>query len=322
MKRHVGPASLENEAREVFPAVCEMAAAHREGRLSDAELAACYVVAWTAVRSRQGLICGRREKPVVESALLDTQLDSLPCLLELAGGKEYFARKGLASLSLWQLFNRHHLKSVKAYVNECLVLWHAGARPAVLLFHIPTSEEVLLQQARGERVVTALVEQEELGRRHRSLLSYMESGDVNHERDPLDFLAHDLKHMEHFAAPESHAEQVGFFRAMSRLQPDVRRFFETRFRGDVLLWPQIEYVLADMNCFLPHLLKYLLAKLTVAASRSPQVCLGSIWCDVLDGMGMARESAARRVAERLATEQETLVLADFEVLRDWFKTIN
>ncbi len=115
--------------------------------------------------------------------------------------------------------------------------------------------------------------------------------------------------------------KVGFFRALCRLQPNTKAFFEDRFPGDQILWPQLEYVCADMNAYLPHMLKYLLAKLTVAACRNSGVDLLQVWNELLDQFGMDENSAARTVAVKLVQEQKELVLQDFEELRAWFQHI-
>src|SRR5688572_6089820 len=101
MKRSGGPVDLEREAEQVFPAVCEMACEHGVGRVSGAALAAAYVVAWTAVGGRLGLVCGRRERAVLEDEGLvpETALETLRRLLALVGGRTYLAREGLATPS-------------------------------------------------------------------------------------------------------------------------------------------------------------------------------------------------------------------------------
>jgi hypothetical protein len=43
------------------------------------------------------------------------------------------------------------------------------------------------------------------------------AGAAEHHKDALEFLLHDMKHMEHFMDPTTHREQVGFCRAMLSL---------------------------------------------------------------------------------------------------------
>jgi hypothetical protein len=46
-------------------------------------------------------------------------------------------------------------------------------------------------------------------------------GMPNHSKDALEFLLHDLKHMENFIDNATYKEQVGFFRCMLKLS-DVK----------------------------------------------------------------------------------------------------
>ena len=150
-------------------------------------------------------------------------------------------------------------------------MWCAGKRPCVLLFRVPSPMEVLRQQAAGERVVTLFLTRAELSRRHSSQLVYMQGGQ-SHSKDPLEFTLHDLKHMEHFVNPDTHLEQVGFFKAMLGLGAPgegagPRAFFRSACRLDQTLWHELEYVISDMNTCISHLMGYLLAKLLFAAER-------------------------------------------------------
>jgi hypothetical protein len=107
---------------------------------------------------------------------------------------------------------------------------------------------------------------------------------------------------------------------MASLQPDTRSFFDALFPNDEILWPQIEYLIADFNSFLPHLFRYLVAKLFIAAKRNNVFDqFETIWLAVLDGFTM-EDSEARNVALRVATEAHTLLLEDWETLRVWFRT--
>jgi hypothetical protein len=78
--------------------------------------------------------------------------------------------------------------------------------------------------------------------------------------------------MEHFVNPDTHLEQVGFFKAMLGLGAPgegagPRAFFRSACRLDQTLWHELEYVISDMNTCISHLMGYLLAKLLFAAER-------------------------------------------------------
>lgn len=184
------------------------------------------------------------------------------------------------------------------YINHSIVGWAVAKRPFRLLVHIPTPMEVLRMQAVGERVVTVFVGAEELDAKHVAQLHYMDgritselqcctfliecvyvwcnlsvliylcvslfAHDLGNEltvRDSFEFLAHDLKHMEHFSDPDKYLEQVGFFYRflqMPRLYlvggegagTDAlslkKLFTSVLFPGDIRLWHELEYVISDM----------------------------------------------------------------------------
>lgn len=73
-----------------------------------------------------------------------------------------------------------------------------GTHRASVLHHAPSPEELLAEQARGERVV--------------SLLPV--GSDTGMHADPLAFAVHDLCHLDKFQV--DHAGQVGFFETMHR----------------------------------------------------------------------------------------------------------
>ncbi|CAE7420739.1 unnamed protein product [Symbiodinium microadriaticum] len=132
---------------------------------------------------------------------------------------------------------------------------------------IPTPMEVLRMQAAGERVVTMFLTKEELSSFHVAKLHYM-SGQQLCAKDAVDFLVHDLHHMDHFTDPSTRDEQVGFFRAILGIGSGrPKQFFRSLFPEDDYIWFELEYLVSDMNCYVPHLMKYLLAKLINAVKR-------------------------------------------------------
>jgi hypothetical protein len=171
-----------------------------------------------------------------------------------------FARIGLVSLS-----NR---------INVCIHEWLLGRRPCVLTVdRIPFPMEVLRMQAAGTRVVTMFTSVENLMKEHVSQLAYM-SGEKMHSRDALDFLCHDLLHMELFVNSNgTYVEQVGLFSSLAAMNP--YRFFIKKYcrsapaseewgesfdRDGAHLWQELQYCFSDMNTWVPHILAYLKAK--------------------------------------------------------------
>lgn len=72
-------------------------------------------------------------------------------------------------------------------------------------------------------------------------------GNIDHHKDPFEFLIHDLKHMENFTDSVIHQEQIGFFQCMLQLhEGHPREYFTTVLQYDTLLWTELEYVISDM----------------------------------------------------------------------------
>lgn len=72
-------------------------------------------------------------------------------------------------------------------------------------------------------------------------------GNIDHHKDPLEFLVHDLKHMENFIDPATHQEQIGFFKCMLLLNNGTpKEYFIQTLKYDNLLWTELEYVISDM----------------------------------------------------------------------------
>jgi len=153
-----------------------------------------------------------------------------------------------------QMFARRRVRGVPEPVARSLLAWAAGQRPVDLLDQIPTAPQVLALQIAGRRCVSLL--DDEVALAH---------GDPRHP-DGLSFALHDLCHLEKFVAPEHHAGQVGFFRAVARAFEapafaDLERTFDTTWRADR------DYVIADMNGSAIFLFAALKMKLNMAVRR-------------------------------------------------------
>ncbi|HTA20842.1 MAG TPA: hypothetical protein VK989_16225 [Polyangia bacterium] len=146
------------------------------------------------------------------------------------------------------------VRGVPEDVVRGLFAWERGQRPVDLLFEIPTAAGVLARQARGRRCVCLL--DDAAARAH---------GDPRHP-DGLTFLLHDLCHLEKFVAPEHHAGQVGFFRAVERAfaTPAVRALDATL---DDAWRAERDYVIADMNGSAVFLFAALKMKVNMAVRR-------------------------------------------------------
>jgi hypothetical protein len=146
------------------------------------------------------------------------------------------------------------VRGIPEPVARGLFAWAHGARPAELLFTIPTAREVLARQAEGRRCVSVL--DDAAARAH---------GDPRHP-DGLTFVLHDLCHLEKFVEPAHHRGQVGFFRCVARAlaHPGVAALeagFDDRWRADR------DYVISDMNGSAIFLFAALKMKVNMAVRR-------------------------------------------------------
>jgi len=148
------------------------------------------------------------------------------------------------------LFATTRIVGLKNDVAEALVGWADGRRKAERLYNVPHWRDVLARQARGERCVSILDE----------------SVPTAPHADGLAFAVHDLCHLEKFNDPESHAAQVGFFRALD-LALSRSEFDEFSARFDSTWLADLEHVAADMNGSPVFLMAALKMKLKMAVRR-------------------------------------------------------
>jgi hypothetical protein len=340
---------LKRMAVQAFPVIQAAVELHKVGDLPDYDLVGIYILALAAAR-RAAAWCTGRLKPWPGCLSLElgssVAVERVSGLSQLLGGFEFIHKKlgnrrRTGAITVQDIFNELQLASIKHNKNGCsvnttLVQWSLGKRPFVVMSSVPSPMEVLQQQADGTRVVTLFLTQDELATVQTSQLLYMH-GSPNHSRDAFEFTLHDLQHMEHFCDEDSHFEQRGFFVCMLRLgDGSPRDFFCTSLGLDDAFWHQLEYVLSDMNCFVPHLMLYTLAKIVEAVNReAPGTEMGErklqrmhrIWSSMLDAMGMTESSGDSRLAAdalfRVTIQQrgdrQTLTREEAESLRHWFQ---
>jgi len=137
-----------------------------------------------------------------------------------------------------RLLAEQRLREVPDVAARALVLAARGARPLDLLASIPSPRDLLAHQARG--------------RRYASILD---------RDDGLDFLLHDLCHLEKFVDPAHHEGQVGFFSALLAAWDDLVSRYDDAWREDLV------HVAADMNGSPIFLFAALKMKLKMAVRR-------------------------------------------------------
>jgi hypothetical protein len=141
------------------------------------------------------------------------------------------------------------LYRVPVSVARALVSWSEGF-PVTLLTRVPSADELIDLQAKGERCV--------------SLLS--DDSEASPHANALDFAIHDLCHLDKFTDPEHHLGQVGFFITLraARSHADWPAF-ESQF--DEALRRDFAHVYADMNGSAVFLFAALKMRLKMAARR-------------------------------------------------------
>lgn len=138
------------------------------------------------------------------------------------------------------------LRGIPESVQRSLERWSQGEYQLQLLFHEPRMEDVMALQARGQRCISLMIQRNQI-------LDYEHDG-----RDFLSFLIHDLIHADHLMRdPQAFARQVKFSRWLESIWSRVGEALrEERWSSQRV---RLEYVSADMNSHIVHLLKTLKA---------------------------------------------------------------
>jgi len=161
-------------------------------------------------------------------------------------------------LTIITVFQYWSLRRVHRYVNECIVNWGFRKRPLKLFHFIGSPSRVLNLQVLGKRCVSVFVKKEQLDQ----VLS--DDYPPYEKRDVLNFLMHDLQHMEKLVEPKYYCEQVGFLDCM-KLLLDNRKLlldeYDAQFQFD------FDHTISDMNACAVHLLAFLKAKWKIAHWR-------------------------------------------------------
>ena len=144
---------------------------------------------------------------------------------------------------------RHRVRCVPRRAVSGLFAW-ANGFPVELRDDVPSADTVLELQASGRRCVSLLPD----------------GVSPAPHASGLEFLVHDLCHLDKFVAPEHHEEQVGFF-AMLRGLAANPRYGELEALLDPTFVEDRERLGADVNGSAVYLFALLKMKLKMAARR-------------------------------------------------------
>lgn len=356
----------------VCPVINELSSLHAKRIIQDSEFVAIYILLLLSSNKKKYL--GGKYKCTMHNSteIIEAQSITLATIPGLIDGVDlldgaYLSKKlklEIHEIKISHIYTKYTLNGIRKnqdnYVNRQIVNWmvqekcqshNQGIRKPTLLFHIPNPMQVLEMQCHGTRVVTLFKERHELLNKHVSYLHYMggqtavgsshSDAIIEHEKDALEFLLHDLKHFDNFIAA-SFYEQVGFFNCLVEMQANsvtknrIKLFYLNELKYDKQLYLELEYVLSDMNCFLPHMLKYIQAKMRHAVSRV-EVCADVCeerflhdWTlfvqkilhyDALNDKDTAKNQVFHILVEFVSSKEKELRAEEYEVLREYFTAI-
>ena len=239
-KKLVPLESLRKEAEEIELKFRPILQAYEGKKCSDAEFCTLYILTVLNYRFPYHWL-GAKRSPIQSEHKLSFPIKELEKL-----GFEFTEsiKKRLSSLeTLGDIFNNFSLKSTPQTVNRSLLQWSMGLYGLVLMFRIPSAEEVLNQQKNAKRCVTVLWEKK---RTENYILG---------ERDALSFTMHDLIHADHFYFHnESFEGQLGFY---GLLDFCMKRGDFKELMSHQKFYDEFEYLISDMNAYAIHLMKCL-----------------------------------------------------------------
>ncbi len=215
--------------------------------LSDAEIAAIYILVFSFLRRPKDFLGGPHNKPLAHlPAHSRMSCQSFYELLQKELPEDLRQAKSLLRFQrpddLLTYFCSHSWRSIPLSVAQSLMAWESGLYPLRLLSYVPTPKEVLSMQTEGQRCVSMLQDLTEM------------QGFVEEGRDVLGFIVHDLIHADHFFADPAKARaQIEFSRHL--LVVFGFREIQTMLQTDPVFKKEFEYLMSDMNSFPLHLLK-------------------------------------------------------------------
>lgn len=234
-KQLVTPEQLHEEAVVVARQMAPLFQAWDRKALSDVQLVALWTLTYLRIRHPKTWWGAKRATPLHHHAL-SLPLRELP--ISWLAEEQHLLEQ---YQSLGDLFAHRALKATPEAVNRSILAWSLKTYGLVLMERIPSVEEVLEQQIRGQRCVTIFREQ--------TTLSKLILG----ERDALGFAFHDLIHADHFFHDNSLMRgQIGFYRQVNDL---LNAQLLAPFMAKESFSEQLDYLVADMNSHPVHLWK-------------------------------------------------------------------
>lgn len=144
----------------------------------------------------------------------------------------------ISSLSLRAFFSQYRLYRFSFACQMLMKSWFNDNLKLSVEFSIPPALELLKQQANGKRIIW-------LPSSPNDFLHYHEN------KDPLEFVQHDLEHAHNFFHKYPYIEQVQFYRELH--QDMLAGRYEAKIAAHPSFKADLEYLMSDMNSHPEHL---------------------------------------------------------------------
>ena len=255
---------LQNQSAQAAKSLQPFFDLWRDGKLSEAEIAAVYITVFSFLRRPADFLGGVHREFRVETTPSDFTCQDFVTVLTPTLPASLSGAKSLQRFRHDQGFSEflcgQTLRSLPISVMRSLAAWHNKTYPLTLWTTIPSPEEVLKLQAGGQRCVTLFTQETEFS-------SLAIDG-----RDVLGFTVHDLIHADHFFHdPENAQAQIRFSQRLQVLWQ--QEFIQTRLNEDAEFQAEFHYLMSDMNSVPLHLLKTLKALLLAHVKRQAQTAI-------------------------------------------------
>lgn len=228
----IDPNDLENLAANWEARLTPLWQAWKQGQLSEAEVAAIYLLIGLQVRSPDAWLAGPSRSHLSPVCPSPTIQDWIPLSPRLS---KWLSPTALIS----EVLSGFSLRGVRLCARETLLQWMRGDVDLRLLDHVPSPDEMLDLQAQGGRWISLMFKRHELAK------------PILDGRDALSFLLHDLGHAwQFFVSAENRRGQISFYRMLQKARDhrllDEPSLYDTS-------WPQrLDYLIADLNTHPVH----------------------------------------------------------------------
>lgn len=272
--------------------------------INDAETVAFYLLIYQCQRINHNGFQGKILKQTTHSKSLSEYDSTLTNLLPTTFVQKY------AEYSLSEIFQLN-FKGLPRRMNQAMIHWLLEKWPLVLYYTIPTPKELLTLQLQSKRCVTLITDEKRISKY------------ILNKRDALSFCIHDLEHAVNFYQNQKvYLGQMGFYQFLTALFeiPEIIKCYEQ----DEIFQHELDYVIADMNAYSVHLLKYTKGILKMGLQRSHysdadfEHFVANIWCPKLQEMFFMPESLYQHL---LITNTRELSYDEDNDLNLWFQSL-